>query len=300
MILSLIQLAALLSLGAIWGASYIFIRVAVEPFGPLFLMFARVLLSGLILVVYARLRREPLHIRGHWRQFLLLGFLGSALPFSLIGWAELTMTASMAAILMSTTPLFTTFVAAIGLGERLTAAKLLGALLGIIGVTITVGGAEIELTPDVIAATLALLTATLSYACGGVFAKRAFTGLNNLSMSCGQLLAASIVLAPVSLLQLPSHSLPEAAIWALLALVVVCTAFAYQLYYYLLIHAGPLNALTVTLLVPVFGVLWGALLLGEHISPGMLAGLGIVLCSVGLVTGMISPRRRNSRDTQPA
>lgn len=298
--MSLVQLAALLSLGAIWGASYIFIRIAVEPMGPLFLMFARVLCSGLILVGYARLRRVSLNIREHWRPFLLLGFLGSALPFTLIGWAELTVTASMAAILMSTTPLFTTFVAAIGLGERLTAAKLLGALLGIIGVTVTVGGAEMELTPDVIAATLALLTATLSYACGGVFAKRAFTGLNNLSMSCGQLLAASVVLAPPSLLNLPSHSLPEEALWAVLALVVVCTAFAYQLYYYLLIHAGPLNALTVTLLVPVFGVVWGALLLGENISPGMLAGLVIVLCSVGLVTGLISPRRRNLRGAQPA
>ncbi len=298
--MSLIQLAALLLLGAIWGASYIFIRIAVEPLGPLFLMFARVLLSGLILVGYARLRHVSLNIRGHWRQFLLLGFLGSALPFSLIGWAELTVTASMAAILMSTTPLFTTFVAAIGLGERLTAAKLLGALLGIIGVTITVGGAEMELTPDVIAATLALLTATLSYACGGVFAKRAFTGLNNLSMSCGQLLAASFVLAPLSMLDPPSHSIPEAAVWAVVALVVVCTAFAYQLYYYLLIHAGPINALTVTLLVPVFGVVWGALLLGERISPGMLAGLVIVLCSVGLVTEMISPRKRNLRRAQPA
>ena len=298
--MSLVQLTALLSLGAVWGASYIFIRVAVEPFGPLFLMFLRVLLSGLILVGYARLRRVQLNIRGHWRQFLLLGLLGSALPFSLIGWAELTVTASMAAILMSTTPLFTIFVAAIGLGERLTAAKLLGALLGIIGVSITVSGAEMELTPDVIAATLALLLATLSYACGGVFAKRAFSGLNNLSMSCGQLLGASFVLTPFAFANLPEHSLPAEAIGALLALAVVCTALAYQLYYYLLIHAGPLNALTVTLLMPVFGVLWGALLLGEHISPGMLAGLVIVLGSVGLVTGMLSPRRRNLRGTQPA
>ncbi len=290
--MSPVQLTALLALGAIWGASYIFIRVAVEPLGPLFLMFIRVALSGLILLTYARLRRRKLNIRGHWRRFIVLGFLGSALPFSLIAWAELTVTASMAAILMSTTPLFTTFVAAAGLGERLTIAKLIGAVLGIVGVTVTVGGSDMTLTFEAVAAILALLAATLSYALGGVYAKRYFTGLNNLSMSSGQMIAASFVLAPVSLADLPPHAPSFEVLLATLALVVLCTAFAYQLYYYLIISAGPINALTVTLLVPIFGVIFGALLLGESISPGIIAGLVIVLFSVGLVTGMISPRRR--------
>ena len=289
--MSLLQLAALISLGAIWGASYIFIRIAVEPLGPIFLMFVRVALTGLILIAYARLRGQRLNIRGHWRKFLALGFLGSALPFTLIAWAELTVTASMAAILMSTTPLFTTFVAAVGLGEELTLAKLIGAVLGIIGVAITVGGGEMQLSADVIAATLALLGATLSYALGGVFAKRAFKGLNNMSMSSGQLIAAAFILAPVSLADLPHEAPPLEAVWATLALIVICTAIAYQLYYYLIISAGPTKALTVTLLVPVFGVVFGALLLGESISPGIIVGLLVVLISVGLVTGLISPKR---------
>ena len=289
--LSLLQLAALIALAAMWGASYIFIRVAVEPLGPLFLMFVRVALSGLILLAYAGLRGQRLHIRGHWRKFLVLGFLGSALPFSLIAWAELTVTASIAAILMSTTPLFTTLVAAVGLGEELTPAKLIGAVLGIIGVAVTVGGGEMTLSADVIAATLALLGATLSYAVGGVFAKRAFTGLNNMSMSSGQLIAAAFILAPVSLADLPQKAPPPEAVWATLALVVICTAIAYQLYYYLIISAGPTKALTVTLLIPVFGVLFGAVLLQESISPGIIIGLLVVLVSVGLVTGLISPKR---------
>ncbi len=279
------------ALGALWGASYIFIRMAVAPLGPAFLMFMRVVLSGLLLLAYARLRGHSLRLRGHWRQFMVLGFLGSALPFTLIAWAELTVSASMAAILMSTTPLFTTLVAALGLGERLTLYKLIGCLLGIVGVAITVGGGSMSPTPEVIAATLALLAATFSYALGGVFAKRAFRGLNNLSMSSGQLIAASLILAPLSLADLPGEAPPMSAILATLALVVLCTAVAYQLYYYLIIQAGPIKALTVTLLVPVFGLFWGALLLGERISPGMVAGLVIVLFSVGLVTGIISPRR---------
>ena len=298
--MSIIQLAALFALGAIWGASYIFIRIAVEPFGPILLMFVRVALTGVILIGWARVRGQALNIRGHWPQFIVLGFLGSALPFSLIGWAELTVTASMAAILMSTTPLFTTLVAAVGLGERLTVLKLVGALLGIVGVAVTVGGSDMEMSGEVIAATLALLGATLSYACGGVFATRFFRGLNNMSMSSGQMLAGALILAPVSVLDLPQEVPPPDAMLSMLALVVICTAFAYQLYYYLIISAGPVKALTVTLLVPVFGVIWGALLLRESVSPGMVAGLTIVLFSVGLVTGIVGPPGKRFRTRNPS
>lgn len=291
--MNIAQLAALLALSAIWGASYIFIRVAVEPFGPFLLMFSRVAISAVILLGYARLRGMWLDLLRHWRKFLVLGFLGSAMPFVLIAWAELTVTASMAAILMSTTPLFATLVAAVGLGEKLTASKLLGALLGIIGVTITVGGSALSLDTDVIAASAALLLATLCYALGGVFAKRYLTGLSHMALSSGQLLSAAILLAPVSLADLPLQPPPLDAALALLALAILCTAFAYQLYYYLIISAGPTKALTVTLLIPVFGVLMGGVLLQEPISSGMLIGLVIVLFSVGLVTGMISPPQRH-------
>ena len=288
--MSIRQLGALFLLGAIWGASYILIRVAVEPFGPVFFMSARVALTALILVGYARLRAINLNIRAYWRQFLILGFLGSALPFTLIGWAELTVSGSMAAILTSATPLFAALVAVPGLGERLTAYKLVGAIMGIVGVTIVVGGSSMTLDLQFLLATLALLGAALSYALGGVYAKRSFHGLDNMSMSSGQLIGATVILAPVSLFDIPKELPPIGAILALLTLVVVCTALAYQLYYYLIISAGPIQALTVTLLVPIFGVFWGALWLQESISPGMILGLLIVLFSVGLVTGMVSAK----------
>ena len=298
--MSIIQLGALFTLGALWGASFIFIRIAVEPFGPVFLMFVRVTITALILLGYASLRGVRLNIRGHWRRFLVLGLLGSALPFTLIAWSELTLTGSMAAILNSATPLFTALMAAVALGERLTVYKLLGALLGIVGVTITVGGSPLTMDSAFILATLASLGAALSYAVGAVFAKRAFQGLSNMSMSTGQLIGATVILAPVSAFDLPQEVPPAAAIGAFLALVIACTAFAYQLYYYLIISAGPTKALTVTLLVPVFGVLWGALLLHEQISPGMIVGLVIVLFSVGLVTGMIAPGKRGLETIKPS
>ena len=205
-------------------------------------MFARVALTAPILVGYARLRAIDLQIRSHWRQFLVLGFLGSALPFTLIAWAELTVSGSMTAILLSATPLFTALVAVPGLGERLTVYKLIGAAMGIIGVSIVVGGSPMTLDARFLLAALALLGAAFSYALGGVYAKRTFQSLNNLSMSSGQLIAAALILAPVSLFDLPRELPPTGAILALLALVLVCTAFAYQLYYYLIISAGPILA----------------------------------------------------------
>jgi len=285
------QLGALTLLGAIWGASFIFIRVAVEPFGPVFMMMIRVVLAATILFGYAKLSGVTLQIRSHWRRFIVLGALSSAIPFTLIGWAELTITGSMAAILNSTTPLFAAFVAAYWLDERLTIYKILGAIMGIIGVSFIVGGSPVTLDSMFILATLASLGAALCYAFGGVFAKRAFEGVSNMSMSTGQLMGGTIVLMPISVVNVPTEVPPTEAILAVLGLAIFATALAYRLYYYLIISAGPTKALTVTLLVPVFGVIWGAMFLNEPISTGMVVGLVIILLSVGLVTGMISPQK---------
>lgn len=288
--MSLRQLGALTLLGAIWGASFIFIRIAVEPFGPIFMMLIRVALSSLLLYGYAKLTGVELQIRQHWRKFLILGALSSAIPFTLIGFSELTLTGSMAAILNSTTPLFTAFVAATFLNEHLTIYKIIGATIGIIGVSFIVGGSPIVLNSAFIIATLASLGAALSYAFGAVYAKRAFEGVNNMTMSTGQMVGATVVLMPFSVTNIPQHTLPMDAIWALLALAVFSTAFAYRLYFYLIISAGPTKALTVTLLVPVFGVIWGSFLLNEPISSGMIVGLALIMLSVGLVTGMVTPQ----------
>lgn len=289
--MSLLQLGALTLLGVIWGASFIFIRVAVEPFGPIFMMLIRVELAGILLFGYAKFSGAKLQIRPHWRKFLILGALSSAIPFTLIGWAELTITGSMAAILNSTTPLFAAGVAAIWLGERLTIYKIIGAVMGIVGVSFIVGGSPITFDTMFILATCSSLGAAFCYALGGVYAKRAFAGVDNMSMSTGQMIGATAILMPVSVVNIPKVMPPTEAILALLGLAVFATAIAYRLYFYLIISAGPTKALTVTLLVPVFGVIWGAMLLNEPISSGMLIGLVIILLSVGLVTGMIAPQK---------
>ena len=147
-----IHYAALLLLGAVWGASFLFIGLAVPEFGPLPLMFARVLMAGLLLLAFATFTqrgaglRATLRLREKWRTYLVVGLLNSALPFTLIAFSELRLTASLAAILNSTTPLFTALVAAAWGSERLTGRKVWGLLLGVVGVAVLVGGAPLDIS----------------------------------------------------------------------------------------------------------------------------------------------------------
>lgn len=167
-----IHYGALLILGAVWGASFLFIGVAVPEFGPLRLMFIRVLLAGLILLGVARLTlrqtslRDTLRLRENWRKYLIVGLLNSALPFTLIAFSELRLSVSLAAILNSTTPLFTALVAAAWGSEQLTGRKIVGVLLGVIGVGVLVGGAPLTLDQGILMAVLASLLAALFYGMG--------------------------------------------------------------------------------------------------------------------------------------
>ena len=163
-----IHYAALLLLGAVWGASFLFIGMAAPGFGPLSLMFARVLVAGLLMLAVATLTqrqaglRATLRLRRNWRTYLIVGLFNSALPFTLIAFSELRLTASLAAILNSTTPLFTALVAAAWGSERLTGRKMWGVLLGVIGVAVLVGGAARVMRGGVMRAGRAALLEALS------------------------------------------------------------------------------------------------------------------------------------------
>jgi drug/metabolite transporter (DMT)-like permease len=288
-----IHSGALLLLGAIWGASFLFIGVAVAEFGPLSLMFLRVLAAGLILVGLATMkqRKTTLHWRANWRKYLTVGLLNSALPFTLIAFSELNITVSLAAILNSTTPLFTVLITAVWSKEKLTGRKVLGVLFGIIGVAVLMGGGPLAVTTEIIIAVTASLLAAFCYGTGTVYAAKNLAGLPPLYASIAQLLGAAILLAAPAALAIPP-SLPSAtAIIALLALILFSTSFAYLLYFYLLQNVGPTRTASVTFLVPVFGAIWGILLLREPFNTSMLLGMTIILASVGMVTGMQISKR---------
>ena len=278
--------AALISLGALWGASFLFIRVAVPEIGPFVLVAARVGLAALALTLFAVAGRRALKLRDLWLPLLFVGFFNTAVPFSLISAAEIHLTASLAAILNSTTVMFAALVAAFWLGDPLTARKISGVLLGVFGVAVLVGWDPLPLSPIVLLSVAAVLGASFCYGVGGVFTKRYFAGVPSLTLAVGQQTAAAGFMIPLAATDLPDRTPSPAAALCVLALAILSTAVAYLLFFYLISSAGPTSTSTVTLVVPVFGLLFGVLFLGEPVGWGTFVGLAVILCSVVLITGV--------------
>jgi drug/metabolite transporter (DMT)-like permease len=280
------DLGALLLLSALWGASFIYIRVAVPALGPFVLVELRVGLAAVALVLCAALVGRLPKLRGRWRQFALLGAVNVAIPFSLISAAEINLTASLAAILNSTTVMFTAVVAAVWMGDALTARKLVGVALGIVGVTVLVGWDPIAMNWAVALSVGAMLAASLAYALGSVYAKRTFADSPPLAIASGQLAAAAMLMLPLAAVSAPEQSPSTIVVLSVLGLALPSTAVAYMLYFRLIANVGPTSTSTVTLLVPLFGLLFGVVLLDEPVGVGTLAGLVLILSSVTLITGL--------------
>lgn len=281
--MSLKDLGLLTALGALWGASFVFIRVAAPVIGPFALVEFRVFLAALALAVYALFLGKALGIRERWRGFLILGGLNSAIPFCLISVAQLELTASFGAILNSTAPLFGAIVAAVWIGDPFTARKVSGLVMGVVGVAVLVGWSPVPVTLALVLAVLASLAASLFYGISGVYAKRNFAGIPPLGLAIGQLSGAAVVVLPAAAADLPGEVPPVPVGASVLALAFLSTAVAYLIYFRLITSVGPTKTLTVTFLVPVFGVSLGALVLGEPLGGGTLPGLAIILASVFLV-----------------
>jgi drug/metabolite transporter (DMT)-like permease len=287
------NLAALILLAAIWGSSYLFIRVAVEPLGPLVVALSRVAVGGAGLAAYALAIGKRADLAIPDRSFFWLGLGNGAIPYFLIAFAELHLTASMAGILNATTPLFAALVYGAWNRERIAPRTSAGLALGMIGVGVLVGWDPAQLTVIVGLAVAAMLLSSLSYAATTVYAKRALLGVSSLRAALGQQIGASILLAPFTAGALAVGSgdgSPSVRVaLALLALGLLCTSFAYLLYFHLIDAVGPVKTSTVTFLIPIFGILWSALFLDEAVRPVMLVGLALILSSVTLVTGQRVP-----------
>jgi drug/metabolite transporter (DMT)-like permease len=280
------DLGYLILLGMLWGGSFLFIRIGVPELGPFVLVELRVGIAAVALALCAVILGRLPKVRARWKQFAILGAVNAAIPFSLISAAEIHLTASLAAILNSTTVMFTALVAAVWMGDPLTARKVVGVVMGIVGVAVLVGWDPIALNWAVVLSVGAMLAASLSYALAAVYTKRMFAGSPPLAIAIGQQTAASMLLLPLAAASLPAERPSAAATISVLALALLSTAVAYMLYYRLIENVGPTSTTTVTLLVPVFGLLLGVLILNEPFGLGTLVGLGTILCSVALVTGL--------------
>lgn len=278
-----VDLLLLLLLAAIWGGSYLFMRIAGPALGSIVLMGLRVGLAALALFIYALSTGDLPSFRRYWKEFLILGALNNAIPFVLIANAVIDLNASIASIINATTPLFTAVVATVWIKEGFGLKKSIGVLLGITGVVVLIGWNPLPLTEETLWATAQALLAAFSYGLAAVYARTRFKGVAPLHTSVGQLVGSSVLLLPAAWALAP-HTLPSpTVILAVLGLALLCTALAYLIYFRLITSTGATQAATVTFLIPFFSVLWGVTLLGEPLNGGMFMGLGVILVSVWLV-----------------
>jgi len=292
--MSLPDALLLILLSAVWGASYLFTRIAGPVLGPISLMAIRLFIAAGMLIALARCMGQAPDFRTRWRQFLCIGAIGNAIPFVLIADAVIQLNASIAAILNATGPLFTTIVSTLWLGERLGPRKIIGAGLGILGVSILVGWSPLPLKPAVLLATGQALLAALSYALTAVYARKHFADLSPIQAAVGQVCGGAVLLTPLVVVAPPRGPIAWPITLSVLALAVPCTVLAYFIYFRLIANVGPTKTSTVAFLIPLFGIVWAAAFLGEPVNFGVLAGLGVILLSVWLVLG----RRRRGTETQ--
>lgn len=284
--MSLKDALALFGLAALWGASFLFIRIASPVFGPLLTIQGRVTIAAFVLIIILTSMKRTAHFKQRWKEYLMIGALNAAIPFTLIATAELTLPASISAILNSLTPLFTALVVWGWMKETLSVRKWLGIFIGVIGVGVLVGWSSLPNTPETMIAIVLSIISTISYGFAGVYAKKAFTGVPPLSLATGQQAGAAILLLPFTLFYHPTstESFSMIAVLSVVGLALFCTAIAYLLYFYLIESVGPTKTLSVTFLIPVFGIVWGIIFLHEKLTIGMVIGLIIISGSIFLIS----------------
>jgi drug/metabolite transporter (DMT)-like permease len=286
------DLLDLITLAALWGASFLFMRLGAADFGPVALAFVRVAAASALLLPLLAYRQHLPALRQHWRPLLLVGLTNSALPFICFNYAALTINAGLSAVFNATTPLFGAVFAWLWLKDRLDASRIAGLLIGFGGVLWLVWN-RAGLKPaagdstGVALAVLACLAATVLYGFSASFTKRYLTGVPPMAVAAGSQAGAALFLAVPALIWWPAQ-MPGAAAWGYaLVLAVACTALAYLLFFRLIANVGPANAISVTFLIPVFAVVWGALFLGEKVDLTMALGCAVILLGTSLVTGVL-------------
>lgn len=279
-----ISFARLLLLAAIWGAAFPFLRVSVPYLGPTLLIEVRVALAGLFLFFVGIALKQKLELKKYWKHYLILGFFSAAFPFYLFAHAAQHLSASMMAILNSTAPIWGVICTRIWHKTSFSYKTIIGISLGILGVVTLVGFDEVALKPEAMPAVIAILIATMSYGAVSTYA-HSVKDVTPFANTHGGMWMAALILVPF----LPFSPIIEAPtpniIMSVIALGILCTGIAYFMYFQMIADTGATSALTVAYLIPVFGILWGAIFLDEHIGWHTVVGTIVVLAGTTLVTG---------------
>ncbi len=281
------DLGELMLLAALWGASFLFMRMGAGEFGPVALSTVRVGGAALFLLPMLLWRGQGGAIRTHWKPIFIVGVTNSALPFLCFSYAALSISAGLSSIFNSASPLWGALIAWVWLKDKLTPARMVGLATGFAGVLWLVWDKASLHSDGSGLGVLACVAATICYGFSANFAKRHLGGVPPLAVAAGSQAAAALVLLPWAALSWPGTT-PSATAWTAAGLLAVaCTGVAYVLYFRLIAHVGPANAIAVTFLIPMFAVLWGWLVLDEHITARMVAGCAVILAGTGLATGVI-------------
>jgi len=281
------DLSELMALAALWGASFLFMRMGAGEFGPVALAAVRVIGATLFLWPLLRLRGQTAALREHWRPLFVVGVLNSAVPFMCFSYAALSITAGLSSIFNAATPLFGAMIAWLWLKDTLTPSRMLGLAIGFAGV-LWLAWDKASFKPGGSGwAIVACLIATFCYGLSASYTKKRLSGVPPLALATGSQLAAALVLVLPAIVWWP-QAMPSTTAWVAAALLALaCTGIAYVLYFRLIAHVGPANAIAVTFLIPVFAVLWGWLFLDEGLTPAMVVGCGVILLGTGLTTGVL-------------
>jgi drug/metabolite transporter (DMT)-like permease len=279
----------ILLLAAMWGASYLFIKVAVEDIPPAAMTELRVLGAGVLLFTYLTWRvgagRAVTELRAAWKPCLVLGLINGALPMGLVAWGETHIDSSVAGIAQSTVPLFTFVLAAKFLPhEPVGLVRIAGVALGFLGVALLVGFPS-EAGWWAVAGTLAVVLSSLSYASGGVYGQLQVHDIAGPVLATGNMLAAAVILLPLALLDPPTQLPGTTAVAGLLGLILIPTFAGQLLLFRVLRLYGSRKLSIVTYLMPAFAVVYGAVLLSEPVTMAMLAGFGLIVLGALLASG---------------
>ena len=271
----------LLVLAAIWGASFIFIKVAVRELEPVALVWLRLLLAAIVLVPAALLtvgRDAVTQFRAAFGRLAVMGMVNSALPFLLLAWAEMKLDAGLAAILQAAAPLFTAVISLRFGTDRVTGARLAGVVLGFVGVALLVGA---HTGGDLFAA-LAVVGTALCYSAAGVYGAHKLRDTHPFVVGAGSMVIALVLVAPFGLAALPAHMIGAKELGSVLVLGLVCTGVAYMLFFAMLRGTGASRSILVTYLVPGTALVYAVVLLGEHVRVTAVLGLALILGGVAL------------------
>lgn len=289
----------LVVLSALWGASFMLIRMASPVLGPNVLAAGRIGLATITLAILMRALRYAWPLE-HWKELMLIGALSVAAPFLLFAWAALQLPAGYSALLNSTAVVFGMFASAWLKEDTLTVRKVLGCACGFSGVALIVGLGPVQLTFDVVLAALACVAASACYGFSAPLMKRAITRMQSLQIAAGIHATALVMLLPGAAWSLPKAQFTPVALFAVLMMGVVTSGLAYWAHLRILQHVTPVAAMSPTFMIPVFGVLWGSVFLGEQLSAGIFAGGALVLLASALITNF-NPWQRwlDTADVKP-